>query len=141
MDDIPHACCCGPARHVSVADLFERGFRRNRAAPLPLAGARCADQGLVASFSLDLTAGRLAAIGFHASSCVTLLAYCEYLVETLIGQSPQAAQAISPADIVAALPGVPALKRDRARLAVAALRAALAEISDFVPATREDAAP
>jgi hypothetical protein len=35
--------CCGATPRLTVSELFERGFRRRRAAPLPIEGARCSD--------------------------------------------------------------------------------------------------
>jgi NifU-like protein involved in Fe-S cluster formation len=108
--------------------LFERGFRRNRSAPLPIEGDECAGvDGHTARFSLAVADDKIAAIGFRASSCATLIAYCEYIAEVAAGFRLDLAKALTARDLVEALPGVPALKRDRAVLAVAAFRAALAE--------------
>jgi NifU-like protein involved in Fe-S cluster formation len=132
--------CCSRAPRLSVSELFERGFRRNRAAPLAIEGARCADrEGLSACFTLDIAAGKITGIGFRASTCVTLLAYCELVAETMVGSTPRSARQLSPADLIAALPGVPQLKQSRALLAIAAFRAALAETADVATDHNEDA--
>jgi NifU-like protein involved in Fe-S cluster formation len=111
---------------LSVAELFERGFRRNRQAPLAIAGETCsgADDNTV-SFSLDQTDGRIAAVGFRASCCATLIAYCEFIAEIVPGFGIEVARGLTAQNLIEGLPGVPALKRDRALLAMAGFRAAL----------------
>jgi hypothetical protein len=119
--------CCSVSPRLTVSELFERGFRRNRAAPLSLQGTPCSDaEGNTAGFSLDMTVGQIGAVGFRASSCATLIAYCEYLAETVPGFSRDIASALTPAQLVESVPGVPAFKHNRAVLAIAAFRAALA---------------
>jgi hypothetical protein len=118
--------CCSVTPRLSVSELFERGFRRNRAAALPIEGAACRDADAnTARFSLDVANGKIANISFKASSCATLIAYCEYIAEIVPGFGLDLAQGLTPANLVDALPGVPALKRDRAVLAAAAFRAAV----------------
>ena len=49
--------CCSVTPRLTVSELFERGFRRNRLAPLAVEGAPCTDaEGNVARFSLDVVA-------------------------------------------------------------------------------------
>jgi NifU-like protein involved in Fe-S cluster formation len=121
--------CCSVMPRLTVSELFERGFRRIREAPLPVEGGACSDaEGNSARFSLDMSGGRIAGIGFKASSCATLIAYCELIAETLPGMSRDIARSLSPHEIVEALPGVPPLKHERAILAIAAFRAALESI-------------
>jgi len=93
---------------------------------LTLQGEVCigADENAV-SFSLNLAGERIAAIGFQATCCATLIAYCEFIAETAIGFRLDIARELSAADLVDRVPGVPALKRDRALLAIVAFRAAL----------------
>ena len=123
--------CCSVTPRLTVSELFERGFRRNRAAPLPIEGAAFTDaDGNTARFSVDITGEMIAGVCFHASSCATLIAYCEYLAEVTPGFRLDIASAFSAASLVEALPGVPALKRNRAVLAVAAFRAALVQATD-----------
>src|SRR5262245_13354401 len=119
--------CCSTTPRVSVSELFERGFRRNRAAPLPILGAELSDtEGNTARFSLAVTSERIVATNFRASSCATLIAYCEFIAELVPGSRLDIVAALTAADLVQAVPGVPALKRGRAVLAIAAFRAALA---------------
>jgi NifU-like protein involved in Fe-S cluster formation len=125
--------CCSVTPRFTVAELFERGYRRNRAEPLAVQGEAIADaEGNNARFSVALEGSRLSEIRFRASSCTTLIAYSEALVELLEGFDAAMATQYAPQDLVAALPGVHPLKQNRAVLAVAALRAALLKI----PSTR-----
>src|SRR5262249_40711208 len=118
--------CCSVMPRLSVSELFERGFRRNRAAPLSIEGAPCRDaDGNTARFSVDLAGGKIAAVSFRASSCATLIAYCEYVAEAVPGFRLEIARELTAANLAEAVPGVPALKRERAVLAVAAFRAVL----------------
>jgi NifU-like protein involved in Fe-S cluster formation len=118
--------CCSVTPRFTVAELFERGFRRNRAAPLAVEGDAVRDaEGNSARFSLDLDGGKLGEIRFRVSTCTTLIAYCEALAELLPGLDADLAAHFTPTELVDALPGVPRLKQPRAILAVAAFRAAL----------------
>lgn len=118
--------CCGVSARLSVSDLFDRGLRRSRQVPLPVQGDERRGAGdLVARFSLSVENGKLGQVRFKASTCITLIAYCELIAETATGGSIQQSARLSAADLVAALPDVPALKRDRAPLAIAAFRDAL----------------
>jgi NifU-like protein involved in Fe-S cluster formation len=130
--------CCSVTPRLTVSELFERGFRRNRTAPLTIEGAAFADaDGNTARFSVDVTGDTIAGVSFRASSCATLIAYCEYLAEVTSGFRLDIASAFTAASLVEALPGVPALKRARAVLAVAAFRAALAQASNHLPSVTE----
>jgi NifU-like protein involved in Fe-S cluster formation len=123
--------CCSVTPRLTVSELFERGFRRNRAAPLTIEGPPCTDaEGHAARFSLDLRDGKLTGIGFRASSCATLIAYCEYIAESAAGARPAIARELTAQNLAEAVPGVPALKRERAVLAIAAFRAALVEANN-----------
>jgi NifU-like protein involved in Fe-S cluster formation len=118
--------CCNVTPRLTVAELFERGFRRNREQPRAIVGAACAGaEDNTASFSLSVTNSRIDAIGFRASCCATLIAYCEYIAEIAPGFRLAIARELTAANVVDSVPGVPALKRDRAVLAIAAFRAAV----------------
>jgi hypothetical protein len=122
--------CCSVTPRLTVSELFERGFRRRQAAPLPIEGARCSDaDGNAACFSLDVAGGKITAASFRASSCATLIAYCEYIAVAVPGSRLDIARELTATNLVDGLTGVPPLKRDRAVLAVAAFRAALAAAS------------
>ncbi len=125
MDDCTMACC-GVAARRNVSDLFDRGLCRARQAPLAIEGDERRDgNGLAARFSLAVADGRLAQIGFKASTCITLVAYCELIAELAAGRDIRQAARLSSAGLIAELPDVPPLKRDRAPLAIAAFRDAL----------------
>jgi NifU-like protein involved in Fe-S cluster formation len=125
------ACCSVTPRHT-VSELFERGFRRNRAAPLPIEGAQLTDaEGNAARFSIDIADSKITGAGFRATSCATLIAYCEFIAESVPGFRLEIARELTATNLVAAVPGVPVLKRERAMLAVAAFRAALASAPSF----------
>jgi NifU-like protein involved in Fe-S cluster formation len=118
--------CCSATPRLTVAELFERGYRRSREAPRSVEGEACTGaEDNTASFSLDVADGRVAAVGFRASCCATLIAYCEYVAEIAPGFGLSIARELTATNLVDSLPGVPALKRDRAVLAIAAFRAAL----------------
>src|SRR4051812_40012602 len=118
--------CCSVTPRRTVSELFERGFRRNRAAPLSIEGPQLTDaEGNAAGFSLDVVDGQVAGLGFRATTCATLIAYCELIAEIVPGSRLEIARELTAANLVDALPGVPALKRERAMLAIAAFRAAL----------------
>ncbi len=118
--------CCNVTPRLTVSELFERGFRRNREAPLSIIGPPCtgAEDNAV-SFSLDVTDGRIEAARFQASCCATLIAYCEYIAGIVPGFRLGIASGLTATDLAESVPGVPALKRDRAVLAIASFRAAL----------------
>src|SRR3954468_16847580 len=119
--------CCGVAPQRNVGDLFDRGRRRSRQPPFPAEGDEHRDDnGLTVRFSLALENGKLAGIGFQATTCITLVAYCELIAELMNGEDISRAARFSPADLIAELPDVPLLKRDRAPLAIAAFRDVLA---------------
>ena len=119
--------CCSVTPRLTVAELFERGFRRNREAPRAIVGASLigADDN-TAAFSLDVANGRVAAVGFNTSCCATLIAYCEYIAEVAPRFRLELARELTAANLIDSVPGVPAFKHDRAVLAIAAFRAALA---------------
>jgi hypothetical protein len=122
--------CCGATARRSVSEYLDRGLRRNRAGLHDLRGAEHSDRnGLSASFSAEASGGAIRTVGFKVSSCATLLAYSEMLAELASGKSLAAAQEITAAHLVAALPEVPPLKRDRALLAVGAFGSLLQRVT------------
>jgi hypothetical protein len=118
--------CCGAARRRTVSDCFDRGLRRNRLEPYALAGDTLTDtNALSAQFSLQMNGAEISAIRFKVTSCVALVAYSEVLAEEAEKLSLQSAAAIDPKILIETLGGVPAFRRDRAVLAVRALRSAI----------------
>ncbi len=121
-------CCAAP--RMTVSELLDRGLRRNRAVPLAHEGAQLNDaDGNVALFSIDVRDATIADVGFRMTSCATLVAYGELIAETVAGMRVELANGLTARELVEALPGVPALKRERAVLAVAAFRSALSKVS------------
>jgi hypothetical protein len=121
------APCCSAAPRRTVSDLFDRGYRRSRRLAHGTTGPRrIDDNGLFASFTVAIDGDAVTSVGFSASTCVTLIAYCELIAELADRRDIAAAGLLSPATLVAELDGVPLAKRDRAVLAIEAFRAALA---------------
>jgi NifU-like protein involved in Fe-S cluster formation len=119
--------CCSATPRLTVSELFERGFRRSRLPPFGITGETCSDaEGYSARFNLEMDKGRVARVGFRASSCATLIAYSELIAEVITGARPDIAAAMTADDLITMLPSVHPLKQARAVLACAALRAALA---------------
>ncbi len=83
--------------------------------------------GRTARFSILVEGGTVTGLGFRASTCITLVAYCERLCEIASGRDAASILRMRPADVVAALPGVPAARHDQAVLALRALHGALAD--------------
>jgi hypothetical protein len=111
-----------------VSDCFDRGLRRSRSEPLGIAGETLRDDnGLEARFSLKLENGLIEAVRFKVTSCVALTAYAEVLAEEAEKLSLSSANAITPLVLIDLLDGVPLFRRDRANLAVSALRSAILE--------------
>lgn len=123
------SACCASGRPRTMSDYIDRGLRRVRADVPHVHGPECRDdEGRVARFGVQLTAGVVTAVGFRASPCATLIAYCEAAAERVSGLPVAGAlRALRPADLALDLPGVPPVKRDRARLAARALAIALAD--------------
>ncbi len=118
--------CCGSSRRVSILDYIERGMRMNRSEPLAVVGKKVsAPDGVMAQFSLRLDDDVIESASFKVSFCTTLIAYCAVLSEWATGATLQRAARIPPADLAAALVGVPPQKRDRAVIAKAALLSAI----------------
>jgi hypothetical protein len=124
--------CCAKTSRRTAGELFERGFRRARQPALPIAGPTYSDpDGLHASFSLDVADGMVSAVRFRAATCATLMAYCELLVELAQNGGLAAAAGITSEQLVAEVAGVPAMRMDRAALAMLAFRAALAHAASL----------
>jgi NifU-like protein involved in Fe-S cluster formation len=125
----PRTGCCGNRGTPTLSDYIDDGLRRSRLTASTGLGAACRDEaGHVVRFGVDIANGVVTSVGFRASTCVTLVAYCEVAAQRVSGQRvAEALRTLQPADIARALPSVPAVKRDRARLAARALVIALLE--------------
>lgn len=125
---------------MRLTDCLERGLRMRRAPPLPGTGEWVeTPQGLRARFSLDINEDSIGEIRFESTPCATLVAYCQALAEHETGRPLMAAPSVTADGLVVLLEGVPALRRDRAILAVVALRAAILTSIPSI-STREPAA-
>ena len=98
---------------------------------LPVVGAVCEDDGgRFARFSVRVEGGVIGDVRFQASSCATLVAYCEVAAERVIGQTlPAAVRRLAARDLSSELPLVPVGKRARALLASQALIATIIEVA------------
>lgn len=65
---------------------------------------------------------------YRATTCATLLAYCELLSRMVRGKRTAEALGIRAQDLIQRVRGVPPYRHSRAALAIAALRAALTEV-------------
>jgi NifU-like protein involved in Fe-S cluster formation len=109
-----------------MSDYIDRGMRRARHPAPALRPALRDGDGLFARFGVQVTGGVVVAVGFRASACATLIAYCEVAAERVTGQPLAAAvRALQPGDLARTLPTVPPIKRGRAQLAAHALLSAL----------------
>lgn len=118
---------CGCKPPLSVTACFDRGRHRQRLPELPHVGRWIqGDQQLGAQFSLNLADDTLCDIRFRASTCITLVAYCELLCELARGLTPVATLHLCADQLVSTLPGVPRAKQDRATIAVFSLHSAVA---------------
>jgi hypothetical protein len=119
--------CCGGAPAARISDYIDRGLRRRRAPPLPVRGeTRWADDGRFARFSLRMERDVIADVSFDASTCATLVAYCELAAERVAGLDLHAAvRRICARDLADAMTTVPVAKRGLALLVSQALMGAI----------------
>jgi hypothetical protein len=130
-------CCGGRGDGLSVADCMDAGLRNRRLPPLAVRGEPLASaDGLQACFSLQRKGGAASELRFQCTSCTTLVAYCEALRRLCTGLPLERVARFRAADLVTALPGVPAVRQNRAALAVGALRAAV--VAAGVPVANEE---
>lgn len=120
--------CCSHC-NGSLKDLFEAALQRPRPRDFGNRAGRAADetQRLLVEIVLDIQDGVVSQAEFRATTCATLLAYCELLVRMVRGQRTLEALRIRAEDLVDRVRGVPPYRQSRASLAVAALRAALSQ--------------
>jgi nitrogen fixation NifU-like protein len=115
----------------SAFDHFARGLRRNGGPLLSFVGRIAHDQdGRIAQFSVEVEDDVLKAVSFSATTCATLIAYCEFVAERVTGATLSQAVFLTPEQVIAPLKGVPPHKHHCAWLAVSALRAAIQTVLD-----------
>ncbi len=111
---------------LTIYDYFQRACRKPDAgAPAGPVNVIRADDGNCAGFQLELNEERIAGARYKCTTCVTLVALCEHLSELVVGMRADEAAEIRPELLLRLHPEMPEAKRDRAGLAVRALRAAL----------------
>lgn len=81
--------------------------------------------GNCASFHLELKRSRIVKAAYRCTTCVTLVAFCEHLSELAIGLSVEHALSLDAEHLLLYHREVPAERRDRALLAVNALKSAI----------------
>ncbi len=117
--------------HKTVHDYYRQAYRK--LARLPEAGAPRfaavfgADNNC-AAFQLEVAGGFIARADYRCTTCVTLIALCEHLAELAIGMSVEEASGYRPVLLLDRHPEIPPGRRDRAELAVQALKVALHHI-------------
>ena len=113
-------------RGRTVYDYFNQALRSPRDPDLPVQGELISgNDGLSAQFFAEVQGDRLTRVSYRCATCVTLVAYCELLAETLAGLSPAEVMLVKTSDLIDALPGVPSFRYDRAGLALGALQSAV----------------
>ena len=111
---------------MTVLDYFNLGLQRGKHASLPHVGDEIqGPAGLTVRYQLRVEHGVVQQVSFKASTCVTLVAYCEMLAQWATGIPVRDAICICAKELADSLVGVPTCKRDRAWLAVQAMRQAV----------------
>lgn len=114
-------CGCTVQRR-SICDYFQHACRRVPAGGGGIAGEVVyGEDGACAQFFLEIDQGGITAATYKCTSCVTLIALCEHVAELVAGGEDR----ITPERLLRLHPEIPPAKRERAALAVAALRAAM----------------
>lgn len=78
--------------------------------------------GTFACFRLEAEQGRIVSAQYRCTSCMTLVGLCEHLAHILPGLTPEEALGIN---LLGMHPEIPAARRDRADLALRAMRSAV----------------
>jgi nitrogen fixation protein NifU and related proteins len=109
-----------------LLDHFERprnsGELPDADAQVRIENPACGD---ILELTIKMNAGRISEIRFRAKGCVPAMACASAMTELAKGKSRQEASAISRAEVVEAVGGVPPASGHAAQLAIDALRAAL----------------
>ncbi len=114
------------------AQLLHHFERPRNSGELPGADAQvrienpaCGD---ILELAIKMSAGRIGEIRFRAKGCVPAMACASAMTELAKGRSTEEASAISRAEVVDAVGGVPPASGHAAQLAIDALRAALGKL-------------
>ena len=112
-----------------LLDHFERprnsGELPDADAQVRIENPACGD---ILELAIKLNAGRIGEIRFRAKGCVPAMACASAMTELARGKSRHEAGAISRAEVVDAVGGVPTASGHAAQLAVDALRAVLRKL-------------
>ena len=112
-----------------LLDHFERprnsGELPDADAHVRIENPACGD---ILELAIKMAAGRISEIRFRAKGCVPAMACASAMTELAKGKSPQEASAVSKAEVVDAVGGVPPASGHAAQLAIDALRAALGKL-------------
>jgi len=73
--------------------------------------------------------GRIEAVDYRCTTCMTLVAMCEHVAEALCGATVDEALKLSAGDLLHWHPEVPPVRHSRANLAIAAAQLALKDTS------------
>jgi hypothetical protein len=110
---------------AGIYDYFARACRRT-ASTDGIAGETIADgEGNTAVFRITLKDGAIQSASYQSTSCVTLVGFCEHLVELVQEREPAAAFELSASKLLELHAEVPEVRRGRAALAVSALHLAV----------------
>jgi hypothetical protein len=108
---------------MTIYDYFERAYRRSLE---PVAGEPVRDEdGNCVLFSVDLNAGRIAAVRYRCTTCTTLVALCEHLSDLAAGLDIAAVLSMQPETLLVLHPEIPEAKRPTAAFALTALQTAV----------------
>lgn len=110
----------------TVHDLFARAFRRGPTAP-PGADIPYSEGDDRARVVIELrwTGGRVHEVRYRASTCITLLALCEGLLDWVPGMTPEEVGAITAETLLRRHPEIPESRVSRAAIVEQSLRRAL----------------
>jgi NifU-like protein involved in Fe-S cluster formation len=112
--------------NLKVHEYFEKGYHRSRDY-LPQSRGEIirGNDKLLAQFFIDVKDNCIQFASYKCSTCVVLVAYCEFLAEIIIDLSLVEVEKITPSNLILAFPEVLPYRHDRAFLAVQALHSAI----------------
>lgn len=111
---------------LKVHEYFVRGYLQCRnPSPQGKGDVLFGPDNTQAQFFLSVKNNRIEAVSYKCTTCVVLVAYCEFLSELALGTSLTDAEGIAPESLVRAFPEVPSDRFNRAFLVVEALRSAI----------------
>ena len=116
----------------TVYDYFQHACRRDLEQLNGIAGEKCFDSdGNSAFFALEPSAsGVIQSARYRCTTCFTLVALCERLAEELTGSSIADAALWTAERLLSLHPEIPAMRHDRAMLAVTAVQSAVRQYTE-----------